>query len=157
MFRKATHYFLVSGSADGFTELNAFDQSLLEAGIGDTNLVRMSSILPPSCARISPFQLPYGDLVPVAYACETSSERGKKISAAVAAAVPMDAKLPGLIMEASGFGSQEEMENKVREMAVQGMNSRNREIKEIHIAGAAWVVKEHGSAFAGVVLWNSEG
>jgi len=157
MFRKATHYFLASGSSDGFTELNAFDQSLLEAGIGDTNLVRMSSILPPSCARISPFKLPYGDLVPVAYACETSSKPGEWISAAVAAAVPMDANLPGLIMEVSGSGRQTEMEEQVREMAVQGMSYRNREIKEIHIAGAEWIVKEHGSAFAGVVLWNSEG
>ena len=155
MFTKATHYFLVSGAADGFTELNAFDQALLDAGVGDTNLVRMSSILPPDCTRVEPFELPYGNLVPVAYASMSSSAPGTWVSAAVAAAIPMDAHLPGLIMELSGPSRQTEMEAKVREMAVQGMAHRNREIREVLVQGVEWQIQKHGAAFAGVVLWNA--
>ena len=155
MFRKATHYFFVSGASDGFTELNAFDQSLLEAGVGDTNLVRLSSILPPACERVEPFKLPFGDLVPVAYASETSSTPGAWISAAVAAATPMDPKLPGVIMEVSGEGRRPEMEARVREMAIQGLGYRNREIGDIVVQSVEWQVQKHGAAFAGVVLWNA--
>jgi len=155
MFRKATHYFLVSGASDGFTELNAFDQALLEAGVGDTNLVRMSSIIPPACTRVEPFKLPFGDLVPVAYAAETSSNHGAWISAAVATATPMDAQLPGLIMEISGEGRRPEMEARVREMANQGMGYRNRAISEVLVQSVEWQVQKHGAAFAGVVLWNA--
>jgi len=66
-------YWPCKGTAEGFTELNAFDGALLAAGIGDTNLVKMSSIVPPACKRIDPVKLPGGALVPVAYAAMTSS------------------------------------------------------------------------------------
>ena len=36
-----------AGNAEGGTSLNAFDNALLAAGIGNINLVRISSILPP--------------------------------------------------------------------------------------------------------------
>ena len=41
-----TTYFITSGTSEGFTTLNAFDGALMEAGIGNTNLLRMSSICP---------------------------------------------------------------------------------------------------------------
>ena len=39
---------LVAGNGEGGTPLNAFDAALIEAGIGNLNLLRVSSILPPS-------------------------------------------------------------------------------------------------------------
>lgn len=157
MFKLATRFSLVSGSAEGFMPLNAFDQALLNAGVGDTNLVRMSSILPPSCQRVEFIKLPYGALVPVAYADQVSSEPGAVISAAVAIGVPMDPSLPGLIMEHHGYGPLSETLATVKEMAVQGMNYRNREIKEVLSIGAEHTVEQHGAAFAGVVLWDETG
>jgi len=47
--------------------LNAFDMALLDAGVGDTNLVRMSSIVPPSCKEVEGMLLPKGGLIPIAY------------------------------------------------------------------------------------------
>lgn len=41
------HYTLVGGSGEGATRLNAFDAALLDAGVGNTNLIKLSSILPP--------------------------------------------------------------------------------------------------------------
>lgn len=35
-----------SGHAEGITELNAFDNALLNAGIGNLNLIKLSSIVP---------------------------------------------------------------------------------------------------------------
>ena len=149
-----TTYFLVQGHAEGYSSLNAFDNALLAAGVGDTNLVRLSSILPPSVRRIEPALLPYGALVPVAYAEMGSSQQGQWIAAAVAVAVPFDQRLPGLIMEHHGHGRLEEISDRVREMAISGMQHRNREIREVLVLGAEHQVSEHGAAFAGVVLWD---
>jgi arginine decarboxylase len=44
-------FFLVSGVGYGSTELTSFDAALLDAGIGDFNLVRMSSIMPPGFSQ----------------------------------------------------------------------------------------------------------
>ncbi len=148
------NFFLGAGAADAPTRLNAFDHALLEAGVGDVNLVRLSSILPPSCRRVEPFSLPYGALVPVAYADMVSSEAGAWISAAVAVAIPTDPGLPGLIMEHHGFGRLDRTLATVREMAIHGMQHRNREIADVLTIGAEHQVEEHGAAFAGVVLWT---
>lgn len=151
-----TKYYLVAGASDGFTELNAFDQSLLEAGVGDTNLVRMSSILPPSCEEIAAVKLPYGALVPVAYASMSSSQPGQWIAAGVAVGIPLDPSLPGLIMEVHGLGRRDEIAAKVREMAIRGMQYRNREIRDVQVIATEHRVEEHGAAFAGVVLWDGD-
>jgi arginine decarboxylase len=157
MFTQPSHFFLVSGDAEGYTPLNAFDQALLEAGVGDTNLVRMSSILPPSCRRVEAFRLPYGALVPVAYADMTSSDPGQVIAAAIAVAVPADPSLPGLIMEVHGAEPLSVVQARVREMAIRGMQYRNREIAEVLSVGAEHTVSGHGAAFAGLVLWDRPG
>ncbi len=49
---------ITSGRAEGPTKLNAFDNALLDAKIGDVNLIKVSSILPSgyggsSCSKIS--------------------------------------------------------------------------------------------------------
>ena len=37
---------LASGGAEGTTELNAFDNALLAGGIGNLNLIKVSSVVP---------------------------------------------------------------------------------------------------------------
>jgi len=148
-------YFMVSGSSEGFMPLNAFDNSLMAGGIGDVNLVRLSSILPPSCKQVDPFGLPYGSLVPTAYAAISSSTPGEIISAAVAIAIPEDPTLPGLIMEHSGLGPKEAVEQCVREMAEAGFRRRERALKEIKSISTQHTVVKHGNALAAVVLWYS--
>ena len=157
IFGQPTHFFLVSGRAEGKTELNAFDHASLEAGVGDTNLVKMSSILPPSCVQIEAIELPFGALVPMAYASMESSTPGEEIAASVAIAVPQDPTLPGLIMEAHGVGTKDELEQRAREMAIHGLQHRNREFKAVLSASVSWTIVDCGAVFAGVVLWNSDG
>ena len=148
-----TKYFIVAGTSEGYTTLNAFDGALLDSGIGNTNLVKMISIIPPHCEEIDPVQLPYGALVPVAYASITSDLRGEVISAAVAAAFPKDPEKPGLIMEYSSRGRRHDVEKIVRRMAKKGLKVRGEEIGKIKSISIEHEVRKIGAAFAAVVLW----
>jgi arginine decarboxylase len=148
-----TKFFMVTGSSEGYTELNSFDGALLNAGIGNTNLVKMSSIVPPNCKEIEPVKLPYGALVPVAYAAITSDLEGEVISAAIATALPKDPSKPGLIMEYSSRGRRKDIEKIVRKMAEEGMKVRSEEVAVIKSVSVEHEVKKIGTAFASVVLW----
>ena len=149
-----TKYFLVAGCAEGFTELNAFDGALLNAGVGNTNLVRLSGILPPRCEEIPPVRLPQGALVPVAYSALTSSEPGQVVTAAVAIAYPENPDHCGLIMEYHDFAPRSVVEEKVRRMAEEGMKFRGQGIRAVKSTACEHTVRKIGAAFAAVVLWN---
>ncbi len=154
IFKTPTQYFLVSGASDGYTPLNAFDAALLQAGIGNTNIVKMSSIVPPHCQRISPIALPPGSIVLAAYASITSDVPGEIISAGVAIALPEDENQNGLIMEYSAKGEQRKIEEIVRNMAVEGMKLRGWKIKDLTSIAVEYKVKKTGAALAAVVLWG---
>lgn len=147
-------YFLTTGKSEGLTTLNAFDGALVDAGIGNTNLVKMSSICPPRCREVEKCSIPQGSLVPVAYAEITSGKKGETISAGVAIAFPEDEDHAGLIMEYSASESLEEVEKKVRKMAEAGMKMRGKKVREIKSVAAQHLVDRCGCAFAAVVLWG---
>lgn len=155
IFKTPTRYFLVSGASEGYTPLNAFDGALLQAGIGNTNIVKMSSIVPPRCKPISRITLPPGALVPAAYASITSDVPGEIISAGVAVALPEDENQNGLIMEYSAKGERDKIEEIVRNMAVEGMKLRGWEIRDLKSIAIQHRVKKIGAALAAVVLWDS--
>jgi arginine decarboxylase len=154
IFKTPTQYFLVSGASDGSTPLNAFDGALLQAGIGNTNIVKMSSIVPPHCQLISPVALPPGAIVPAAYACITSDIPGEIISASVAVALPEDENQNGLIMEYSAKGERLKIEETVRNMAAEGMKLRGWKIKDLKSIAIEYRIKKIGAALAAVVLWG---
>ncbi|MEN6475774.1 MAG: arginine decarboxylase, pyruvoyl-dependent [Syntrophaceae bacterium] len=154
LIKTPTTYFITSGTSEGFTTLNAFDGALMAAGIGNTNLLRMSSICPPHTRQVGSMNLPHGALVPVAYASITSDKPGQTIAAGVAICFPEDEDHAGLIMEYSAPDSTAKVEAKVRRMAEEGMKMRGKKIREIKSAAAEHLVKECGAAFAAVVLWN---
>ncbi|MBN2693358.1 arginine decarboxylase, pyruvoyl-dependent [bacterium] len=148
-----TKYFLVKGAGHGNTALNSFDFALLESGVGDTNLVRMSSILPPRCQEIEPIKLPGGALVPLAYATITSSNRGEIISAAVAVGIPENDDEPGVIMEYEAASELNHVEDIVVQMVKDAFEYRGRALKEIKVSGATAKVEGNTSVFAALVLW----
>jgi arginine decarboxylase len=156
IFKTPTLYFLASGAADGYTPLNAFDGALLQAGIGNTNIVKMSSILPPRCQQVSSIDLPPGALVPAAYAAIISDVPGEVISAGVAVALPVDEDQNGLIMEYSAKGERRQIEEIVRNMAVEGMMLRGWEIKELKSIAMEYKVANIGAALAAIVLWSPD-
>jgi len=156
IIKTPTKFFLVNGSSEGFSLLNAFDGALLASGVGDTNLVRMSSILPPGCEEIKPppVPLPQGALVPTAYASLYSDVPGEVISAAVAIGIPKDENRAGLIMEYSARAEEKVVLEQVKKMAEKGMEVRNRAIREIMAISATYKVVSIGAVFAAVVLWD---
>jgi arginine decarboxylase len=154
IIKTPTTFHLTSGASEGFTVLNAFDGALMDAGIGNTNLVKMSSICPPHTREVSSVTLPHGALVPVAYASITSDRPGQVIAAGVAIAFPEDEDHAGLIMEYSAQDALAIVEAKVRKMAEEGMKMRGKKIREIKSVAAEHLVKECGAAFAAVVLWD---
>lgn len=149
-------YFFAKGASEGYMPLNAFDGALLASGIGNTNLVKMSSIVPPGARLIEPVSIPYGALVPVAYASITSSIKGQTISAAVAAAFPEDPSMPGLIMEYSATGPSDEIEQMCRDMSVHGLGMRGLAVGRVESTAISHQVENVGAAFAAVVLWKRD-
>jgi arginine decarboxylase len=153
VFALPDKYFLVAGYAEGKTGLNAFDNALMKAGIGNTNLMRISSILPPAATEIKPMRLPYGSLVPTAYAEETSEEPGTLVAAAVACGVPEDPTLPGVIMEHHMQGTEAECRAIVTAKVEEAFAERGYKLASIKVSSAAGAVQHIGSAMAAVVLW----
>lgn len=146
---------LVKGASEGRTRLNAFDNSLLNAGVGDTNLMRMSSILPPGANQknIDDLDLPKGGLIPLAYATIDSTTPGRYISSAIAVGIPEDETEPGVIMEFEDHSKLDNVENIVRQMVVDAFEYRNRELREIKSIGIEHRVETCGATFAAAVLW----
>lgn len=155
MVRTPNVYALVKGAAEGRTRLNAFDNALLEAGVGDTNLMRMSSILPPKAGLrdIEKLKLPKGGLIPLAYAAIDSTTPGRFISSAIAVGIPENEKEPGVIMEFEDHSKLENVEAIVRQMVVDAFEYRNRALKEIKSIGIEHQVETCGATFAAAVLW----
>lgn len=144
-------YFVTAGSAEGTSELNAFDNALLKAGIGNVNLIKVSSILPPGTEFCPQLKIPFGSLVPVAYASIISEHPGDTISAAVATGISEDTF--GVIMEFSDHCTREEAEAKVTAMVKEAFATRGMNLKEIKLAAVEHQVKHIGCAFAAVPLW----
>ncbi len=156
IIKTPTSYSFASGASEGFTPLNAFDGALLNAGVGNTNLVKMSSIVPPDAVElaVSAIQLPGGALAPMAYAAMESDIPGSIISAAVAAAWSDDPAQPGLIMEYHAHGHREDAEAVVRRMAEEGLNMRGWTVARMKSLAIDHKVEKIGAVFAGVVLWD---
>ena len=156
IIKTPTTHFFTCGSSEGFTQLNSLDGALLDARIGNTNLVKVSSIVPPGSKLVEPRALPQGALVPAAYAAITSDLPGEIISAGVAIAYPGDVEHAGLIMEYSARGHKEDIEAIVRRMAEEGLRMRGLEIRDLRSISVQHKVEKIGTAFASVVLWDED-
>ncbi|MBE3583133.1 MAG: arginine decarboxylase, pyruvoyl-dependent [Limnochordaceae bacterium] len=151
MLATPTKFTLVAGSAEANSRLNAFDNALLAAGIGNLNLVRVSSILPPGATRVDTLNIAPGSLVPTAYGTITSDTPGELIAAAVGVGRQADGY--GVIMEFSGKCSREEAEATVAQMVRDAFARRGLELTELLVKGAEHRVERIGCAFAAVALW----
>lgn len=150
MLSVPSKFALVVGHGEGATTLNSFDAALLDAGIGNLNLVRVSSILPPGAQYSPGLQIPPGTPTPTAYGYITSSSPGQMIAAAVGVGISQDTY--GVIMEYEGFCTREEAENRVRAMVEEGFWMRGLYLKEVLVQGVDHCVKKTGAVVAAVVL-----
>ena len=150
MLVRPVRYTLAVGGAEGCTALNAFDNALLAAGIGNVNLLKVSSILPPGVTYMEAIDIPPGSLVPTAYCSRTSEDPGEHIAAAVGVGLSRDSF--GVIMEYSGPGTREHAEVKIVAMLKAAFEEREMELHETKIRAVDHQVKHLGAVVA-AVLW----
>jgi arginine decarboxylase len=142
---------MVAGAGEGPTDLNAFDNALMDAGIANLNFLRVTSIFPLG-ARIVPMRAYRpGMLMPAVYARISRHTPGERIAAAVAVGIS-DAGY-GVIMEHSHTGTGENAAQIVRRMVEDALTARGLRLVETHVAVKEHTVTRTGCAVAAVLLW----
>jgi len=144
-------FFVTAGSAGGKNHLNAFDNALLKARIGNLNLMRVSSILPPGVEYSPQMEIPPGSLVPTAYGYIISDVPGERIAAAVGVGFSKDTF--GVIMEFSGKCGKEQAEKAIKSMLEEAFETRGMKLAGAKLAATELQVETIGCALAAVPLW----
>jgi len=143
-----------AGSAEGLTELNAFDNALMAAGIANLNLIKISSVIPAG-ARLTgtPLEITPGSLVPTVYSVQSSTVPGETIASAVGLGFSRDRH--GMIFE-HHTGSAVIAERVVREQVAEAFERRGMDLAEVVVRVAEHTVERNGCTVAAVVLWWRE-
>lgn len=115
-----TKFFVTSGKASSkVSDLNAFDRALLNARIGEQNLVSMSSVLPVGIEEVETRDLPRGAITHCILAQQRGDE-GEMLSAGIAYSFRKDGE-GGYVSEGHIHGTRaalkEILEWKINEMA----------------------------------------
>ena len=152
MLPTPTKFALVSGTSEGSSKLNAFDHALLNAGVGNCNLLKVSSILPPGAKLVEDLYIPPGSLVPIAYGSLCLDSPGELIAAAVGVGIGNPDNY-GVIMEYSGRTSKEEAEKQIKRMVEEAFTKRGLRLSQILVRAVEHKVENTGCAFAAVALW----
>lgn len=143
---------ITSGVAEGDTELNAFDNALLRADIGNFNLIKVSSIVPKGVilAEEGP-QVPEGALVPAVLSTAVSSVPGELISSCVGLGLSKDSY--GIIMEYAGRASATDAEEMTKKMLEEAFARRGMTLHRVLLKACQHRVEKVGCTVAAVVLW----
>lgn len=146
------YYTIVSGRGESEYKLVAFDKALIDAGIGDYNLIKVSSIIPAGCIFCDTVDITKGSILYTAYA-EQIVQNNQWGSTAVSIALPKNASENGVIFEYSSDNSN--AEDIVRNMCKEAMSNRGRAIDDIKCSSI--VIKGIPSKFvcgvSAVVMW----
>ena len=143
---------IVCGKDEGPTKLNAFDNALSDAGIGDVNLIKVSSMLSANTVIQELPKLKAGSMVNCVLSEITSDVQGDEISAVIAVAIGDEL---GCVVETTGINKdindlKDEAEFMVRYM----MEKRDVKIKDLIIKSSSTTVKNIASVVASVVYLN---
>jgi arginine decarboxylase len=148
-----SRFFTTSGSAvSEVSDLNSFDQALIDAGIGEQNLVPVSSVLPQGIEEVEPMDLERGAVTHCILAEERGTE-GELISAGVAYGYREDGE-GGYVAEGHGHMSRDSLE----EILVWKLEEIGRH-RDVAIVDMECVIEEltipldhYGTAVAALVL-----
>jgi arginine decarboxylase len=140
---------IVSGKSEGPTELNAFDNALTDANIGDVNLIKVSSMLDGNTEIVSLPDFKPGTMVNCVLSTITSSKKGESIMACVGVAI--GEKLGCIVEKHSINESPEEVKKETIFMVEYMMKCRGVAIKELIIEEISHEVENIGSVVSSVV------
>jgi arginine decarboxylase len=155
-WKQVTKAAITAGTAEGGTALNAFDNALLAAGIGNVNLIKVSSIVPPEVDMVALPPIRPGALVPTAYAAMTSTTPGQTVAAGVGYALPADRTKAGVIMEFHDATDRRTAEQAIHAMLTEAFRVRGEAIREMRILAVEHRVERAGCALAAVALLSED-
>ena len=145
---------IVCGKDEGPTKLNAFDNALSNAGIGDVNLIKVSSMLAANTAICELPKLKAGAMVNCVLSEITSDNPGDEITAVIAVAI--GEKL-GCVVETTGTNKKlEDLEDEAEYMVRYMMEKRDVKINDLIIKSSSATVENVASVVASVVYLNDE-
>jgi len=145
-------YWATEGHAEGDTPLNAFDNALISAGVGQWNLVKLTSVAPKGVQAVyEPLDIQAGCIVPAVISSVVSERPGEHITACIG--IGFSTNSHGMIMEHAGAGSSEETEHEVRRMVHESFMRRGLELETVVVRSVSHTVERIGSCVAAVILW----
>ena len=143
---------IVSGKDEGPTKLNAFDNALTDAGIGDVNLIKVSSMLSGNCEIEKLPKLKPGAMVNCVLSEITSDNPGDEITAVIAVAIGEEL---GCVVETNGINEDlNELTEEAKMMVEYMMEKRGVEIKDFIIKSSTTTVDQTASVVASVIYLN---
>lgn len=143
---------LTKGASEGPTKLNAFDNALLEAKIGNVNLIPVSSMLPPNTQLIDMPELEPGEMTNCVLSHQYSDNPGDEISAVIAFC---QADEMGCVIETKGVNKPiDELKKEAKFMAEYMMEKRELEIIDYKEIVQTHTVIERASVVAALVYHN---
>lgn len=140
---------ITSGKAEGPTKLNAFDNALLDAGIGDVNLIKVSSITPAGAEMVGLPKFPAGKMVNVVLSYVSSDREGDELCAVIAVATSNEM---GCVVEKNAINQDpDQVKREAENMARYMMRVRGLEINDLIIKCQEHRVKKQGAAVSALV------
>ena len=119
----AKEFYLASGYGVDEYKIASFDKALVMAGLHNYNLVRVSSIIPPSAIQSQQINYPSGSILFTAYATY-STNRDEQIASSIVAAIPKQKNCAGVIMEYSCVGEKKQAIHIARKLAIDALQRR---------------------------------
>lgn len=143
---------LTKGASEGPTKLNAFDNALLEAKIGNVNLIPVSSMLPPDTQLVEMPELEPGLMTNCVLSHQYSETPGDKITAIIAYC---KAEEMGCVIENKGVNKNiNELKEEAKYMAEYMMEKRELTIIDYKEIIQTHTVQEKASVIAALVYHN---
>ncbi|HVO77857.1 MAG TPA: pyruvoyl-dependent arginine decarboxylase [Methanomassiliicoccales archaeon] len=126
-------FFITSGCAvSKVSDLNAFDEALKKARIGEQNLVSVSSVLPIGARQVPVREMPMG-MVTFCVLAQMRGGEGEMISAGIAYAFRKDGK-GGYVAEGHMHGTKKALKEVLEWKMTEMSKLRGIELRTIHYA-----------------------
>ena len=157
MYLVPHEFFVTSASASSeVSDLNAFDKALIKMGIGEQNLVAVSSVIPVGAKKVGIKEMPMGAVTHCVLAQIRGSE-DEMISAGIAYAFRKDG-YGGYVAEGHIHGSKSSLEETLRFKMEDIAECRNVELNEInYVTEELSIPRDHyGACLAALVFTKYE-
>ena len=157
MYLVPSEFFVTSASASSkVSDLNAFDRALISMGIGEQNLVAVSSVIPVGAKEVGIKEMPMGAVTHCVLAQIRGAE-SEMISAGIAYAFRKDGR-GGYVAEGHIHGSKCSLKDTLKRKMDEIAKSRNVELGEIkYVTEELSIPKEHyGACLAALVFTRYE-